>query len=63
VGVLVVGEEVPHVHVHLVPFTALSQMSFANQDTSPAADVLDQQAEALRTELRAAGHGDSVPSD
>ncbi len=62
VGVLVVGEEVPHAHIHLVPFTQLSQMSFANQDTNPAAAALDEQAEALRTALRAAGHAASVPS-
>jgi diadenosine tetraphosphate (Ap4A) HIT family hydrolase len=62
VGVLVVGEEVPHTHVHLVPFTELSQMSFANQDTAPAPEALDQQAEALRAALRQAGHGQSVPS-
>jgi histidine triad (HIT) family protein len=62
VGVLVVGEEVPHTHVHLVPFTELGQMSFANQDTAPAPEALDQQAEALRAALRQAGHGQSVPS-
>ncbi|MSO86794.1 MAG: HIT family protein [Acidimicrobiia bacterium] len=62
VGVLVVGEEVPHTHVHLVPFTDLAQMSFANVDSSPAAEVLDRQAEALRVGLRAAGHGEFVPS-
>jgi histidine triad (HIT) family protein len=61
VGVLVVGEEVPHAHVHLVPFTDLRQMSFANQDTDPAPDALDQQAEALREALRAAGAGAAVP--
>jgi histidine triad (HIT) family protein len=61
VGVLVVGEEVPHAHVHLVPFTELRQMSFANQDTDPAAEALDRQADALRDALRAAGHADSVP--
>ena len=63
VGVLVVGEEVPHVHIHLVPFTSLSQMSFANQDTDPAPDELDAQADALRAELRAAGHAHVVPAD
>jgi histidine triad (HIT) family protein len=61
VGVLVVGEEVPHTHVHLVPFTELGQMSFANQDTSPAPEALDQQAEALRQALREAGHAATVP--
>ncbi len=60
VGVLVVGEEVPHVHLHLVPFTELGQMSFANQDTTPATKALDGQADALRAGLRAAGHGASV---
>ena len=62
VGILVVGEEVPHVHLHLVPFTELSQMSFANQDTDPAADALDAQADALRRGLRSAGHQASVAS-
>lgn len=62
VGVLVVGEEVPHAHVHLVPFTSLTQMSFANQDPNPAPDVLDAQAAALREALRAGGHGSVVPT-
>lgn len=61
VGVLVVGEEVPHVHVHLVPFTDLSQMSFANQDTDPDPDALDEQAAALRESLCLAGHEETVP--
>lgn len=61
VGVLVVGEEVPHAHVHLVPFTELAQMSFANQDTNPAPAALDRQADALRDALRTAGHAANVP--
>jgi histidine triad (HIT) family protein len=61
VGILVVGEEVPHTHVHLVPFTELSQMSFANQDTSPDPDALDAQADLIRATLRAHGHGAHVP--
>jgi histidine triad (HIT) family protein len=61
VGVLVVGEEVPHAHIHLVPFTELSQMSFANQDTNPSPDDLDGQADTLRASLRAVGHAASVP--
>ena len=62
VGVLVVGEEVPHAHVHLVPFTDLAQMSFANQDMNPTPAALDGQAAALRDALRTAGHGARVPS-
>jgi histidine triad (HIT) family protein len=62
VGVIVVGEEVPHAHVHLVPFTQLSQMSFANADTSPDPAVLDEHAELIRTTLRNRGEGAHVPS-
>jgi histidine triad (HIT) family protein len=63
VGVLVLGEEVPHTHVHVVPFTHLSQMNMANQDTSPAPADLDAQADLIRTTLRAQGHGAHVPED
>ena len=55
VGVLVVGEEVPHTHIHLVPFHDLSQMSFANADPSPDPSAMDDAAERIRVELRAAG--------
>lgn len=61
VGVLVVGEEVPHTHIHLVPFHELAQLSFANQDTSPEPAALDEQMSTVREALRAAGHGGSVP--
>jgi histidine triad (HIT) family protein len=62
VGVLVVGEEVPHAHVHLVPFTDLAQMSFANQDLSPDPADLDAQMELIRTTLRDRGHAAFVPN-
>jgi histidine triad (HIT) family protein len=61
VGVLVVGEEVPHTHIHLVPFTSLAQMSFANQDTNPDPAALDEYRDRIRAALREAGHGASVP--
>jgi len=55
VGVIVAGEEVPHAHVHLVPFTSIDQLNFANtiQDPDPAA--LDRAAEQIRTALRRSG--------
>jgi len=55
IGVLVVGEEVPHAHVHLVPFTGLDQLNFANADPDPDPAALDAAADRLRTELRAQG--------
>ena len=62
VGVIVVGEEVPHAHVHLVPFTELSQMSFANVDLNPDPGRLDEHAELIRTTLRSRGEAAHVPS-
>jgi histidine triad (HIT) family protein len=61
VGVLLIGEEVPHAHVHLVPFTDLSQMSIANADRDPDPRALDEYAERTRATLRAHGHGAHVP--
>lgn len=57
VGVLVVGEEVPHAHIHLVPFHHLSQLEFANADQSPDPAELEQAAAALREALAEAGFG------
>ena len=61
VGLLVVGEEVPHAHVHLVAFTQTRQMSLANQDFEPDPAVLDDHMERIRAALRARGHGEHVP--
>lgn len=55
VAVLVVGEEVPHAHVHLVPFTRLDQLDFANAEVDPPPEDLDDAVERIRAGLRAAG--------
>ena len=47
VGVLIVGEEVPHVHIHVVPINAAGELSFAGVDRSPAAARPDRSAERL----------------
>jgi histidine triad (HIT) family protein len=55
VGVLIVGDEVPHTHVHLVPIEHAGQLSFALADRSPDPAALDDAAERIRDELRAMG--------
>jgi histidine triad (HIT) family protein len=55
IGVIVAGYEVPHLHVHVVPTTSMAQLSFANAAPSVDRADLDAWAEAIRTELRAAG--------
>jgi histidine triad (HIT) family protein len=63
VGVLVIGEEVPHTHVHLVPFRTLGEMDITNADPNPDPASLDDALARLRAKLREQGHGDHVPDD
>jgi diadenosine tetraphosphate (Ap4A) HIT family hydrolase len=55
VGVIVAGYEVPHLHVHVIPTSSMSQFNFANAGVATR-DELESAADALRTQLRAAGH-------
>jgi histidine triad (HIT) family protein len=55
VGVLVVGDEVPHVHVHVTGFDSLSDLSFANVDRGVSAERFEEIAAALRSALRELG--------
>ena len=55
VGVLIVGEEVPHVHIHVVPINTPGELSFAGVDRSPAPEALDDAANRLRVRLRELG--------
>jgi len=58
IGAIIAGLEVPHVHVHAVPFHSESQLSFANANAGVAAADLDASADRLRAALRAAGHAE-----
>ncbi len=58
VGVIIAGLEVPHVHVHAVPFQSEAQLNFANADGSVDGTVLDDAAKRLRGALREAGHAE-----
>ena len=49
---LIVGEEVPHVHIHVVPINSVGELSFADVDRSPAPEALDDAAERIRSRLR-----------
>src|SRR3954454_18648522 len=39
VGLLIAGEEVPHTHVHVIPFENVGQLSFAAADRNASADA------------------------
>lgn len=48
VGVTVIGLEVPHAHIHLVPINAMNDMNFANQKLSLSPEELKTIAEQLQ---------------
>jgi diadenosine tetraphosphate (Ap4A) HIT family hydrolase len=55
VGVLIVGEEVPHAHIHVVPINSPNELSFAHVDPSPDPAALADAAERIRARLREIG--------
>ena len=55
IGVLIVGDEVPHTHLHVVPFDSASELSFDHADPSPPAGSIDAAAGAIRAALRELG--------
>lgn len=48
VGVAVVGLEVPHAHIHLIPINSIDDMNFANAKLSLSQDELAEIALLLR---------------
>jgi histidine triad (HIT) family protein len=44
IGVTVIGLEVPHAHVHLIPINVMDDMNFSNKKLKPSADNLVETA-------------------
>jgi histidine triad (HIT) family protein len=55
IGVIIAGDEVPHVHLHVVPFDSVSELSFANADPSPPEGSVEAAGDRLRAALRELG--------
>jgi len=47
VGVLVIGTEVPHAHIHLIPFQNESQMAITSSKIKLSAEEMSQIAEQI----------------
>ena len=60
VALMVVGEEVPHVHLHVVPFFNLGSVDFANAAAEPDPEAMDEAAARLRQALVDAGHDEAA---
>jgi len=55
VGVMIVGDEVPHAHIHVVPIDSAGELSFAGADSNATPEDLEAAADRLRTALRELG--------
>ena len=55
IGMTILGMEVPHVHLHVVPIESERDMDFARAERSPDPAALDDAAERIRKALRALG--------
>lgn len=48
IGLIIAGYEVNHCHIHLVPTTDMSQLSFANAAASVDRETLEKNAEKIK---------------
>ncbi|WP_461789504.1 HIT family protein [Pedobacter sp.] len=51
VGVAVIGLEVPHAHVHLIPINTMNDMNFANPKLKLSQEELAEVAAKIKAEL------------
>ncbi len=58
VGLIIAGLEVPHTHLHVVPFDEMADLDFARVDRAPDPADLDRAAETIRAALRRLGYAE-----
>lgn len=51
VGVAVIGLEIPHTHVHLVPMNSMDDLNFTRRKLNPSKEQLASAAERIRKAL------------
>lgn len=51
VGVAVIGLEVPHAHIHLIPMNNVGDMNFSKEKLSPSEAELAEAAAKIKAEL------------
>jgi histidine triad (HIT) family protein len=48
IGVAVIGLEVPHTHIHLVPMNSMGDLNFTREKLSPARTELEETAKKIK---------------
>ena len=51
VGIAVIGLEVPHVHIHLIPMNAVNDMNFSKEKLNPSQEELTEAATKIKPQL------------
>jgi len=51
VGVAIIGLEVPHVHIHLIPMNAVNDMNFSKEKLKPSQEELAEAALKIKAAL------------
>ena len=51
IGVAVIGLEVPHTHIHLIPMNNVSDMNFSKEKLKPSQEELAEAAAKIKAEL------------
>ena len=51
IGIAVIGLEVPHAHVHLVPLNSMDDINFSRPKLNPSQEELAATAEKIRGEI------------
>lgn len=51
IGVAVIGLEVPHAHIHLIPMNRVGDLNFASAKLSPSKEDLQETAEKISREF------------
>ncbi len=52
VGVCVMGLEVPHAHIHLIPFSQMEEMNFANPKLDLPSEEMKAIADAIASQFK-----------
>lgn len=52
VGIAVIGLEVPHAHIHLVPLNSVNDINFSQPKLKPSPEELEKIAHTIRNEIK-----------
>lgn len=52
IGIAVIGLEVPHTHIHLVPLNAIGDLDFSNPKLNPTQEELAETATKIRRNFK-----------